>query len=108
MSQILLEIDNPTDLALLLSLADRLKAKVVSIKNEDQAGLSTKQEANMLLASQLFEEGRLSSGQAADFVGMDKQSFLEQVGKYGISIFQYDEEELENDLDNAKRFFNHS
>lgn len=108
MNQILLEVDNSNDLALLLSLADRLKAKIVSIKNEEQQSYISKKEANMMLASKLFEEAKLTSGQAAEFVGIDKQDFLEQVGKYNISIFQYTDEELENDLNNAKRFFNHS
>ncbi|MEN0049010.1 MAG: UPF0175 family protein [Bacteroidota bacterium] len=105
MNQILLDVDNSSDLALLLSLTDRLKAKVVSIKNDEQQTSISKKEANMVLASKLFEEAKLTSGQAADFVGIEKQDFLKQIGKHNISIFQYTEEELENDLDNAKRFF---
>ena len=58
----------------------------------------TKLDIKMVLASKLFEMGELSSGQAADLVGITKREFLETVGKYGVSIFQYDGDELEKDL----------
>ena len=44
-------------------------------------------DVKMQLAAQLFDKGVLSSGQAADLVGITKRQFLEQVGKYGVSIF---------------------
>ena len=52
------------------------------------------------LAALLFGRGILSSGQAADMVGLTKRSFLEMVGKYGVSIFQYDEDEFLEEIDN--------
>ncbi|MBN2260007.1 MAG: UPF0175 family protein, partial [Clostridiales bacterium] len=48
------------------------------------------------LAGQLFEKGVLSSGQAADLVGITKREFLENIGKYGISIFGESIEDIEN------------
>jgi len=44
-------------------------------------------DVKMQLAAQLFSKGVLSSGQAADVVGITKRQFIEQVGKYGVSIF---------------------
>jgi len=44
-------------------------------------------DVKMQLAAQLFDKGILSSGQAADLVGISKKEFLENVGKYGVSIF---------------------
>ena len=41
----------------------------------------------MAVAAVLFDKGVLSSGQAADYVGITKREFLENVGKYGVSIF---------------------
>ncbi len=41
----------------------------------------------MQIAAHLFDTGILSSGQAAEFVGISKREFLENVGKYGVSIF---------------------
>ncbi|MEZ4772507.1 MAG: UPF0175 family protein [Bacteroidia bacterium] len=58
-------------------------------------------EVGMLVATRLFEQGRLSSGQCAEMVGLSKRAFLELLGKYGVSVFGYDFEELENDLKNV-------
>jgi len=44
-------------------------------------------DVKMQLAAQLFEKGIMSSGQAADLAGVSKRVFLENVGKYGVSIF---------------------
>ena len=51
-------------------------------------------DVKMQLAAQLFDKGVLSSGQAADIVGITKRQFLEQVGKYGVSIFGETKEDL--------------
>lgn len=58
----------------------------------------TESELKMILAAKLFDMGELSSGQAAKMVGITRREFLQSVGKYGVSIFQYDAEELEEDL----------
>lgn len=58
-------------------------------------------ELKMLIASKLFEDGKLSSGQAAEIVGISKRAFIEILGKYNVSIFGYEYEELEEDLKNA-------
>lgn len=44
-------------------------------------------EIKMAVAAILFEKAILSSGQAAEFVGISKREFLESVGNYGVSIF---------------------
>ena len=58
-------------------------------------------EVTMMLAAKLYEEGKLSSGQAADMVGLSKRAFIELLGKYGVSVFGYDFDELGNDLNNG-------
>ncbi len=58
-------------------------------------------ELKMMIASKLFEDGKLSSGQAAEIVGISKRSFVELLGKYDVSLFGYDYKELEEDLENA-------
>ncbi|HZJ18759.1 MAG TPA: UPF0175 family protein [Pricia sp.] len=55
----------------------------------------------MMVAAKLFEDGRLSSGQACQIVGISKRAFLEVLGKYGVSMFGYDFDELEEDLKNV-------
>jgi predicted HTH domain antitoxin len=57
-------------------------------------------ELKMIIASKLYELGKLSSGQAAEVAGLSKRAFLELLGKYNVSIFGYDEQELEEDLKN--------
>jgi predicted HTH domain antitoxin len=52
-------------------------------------------------ASKLYEDGKLSAGQAADFAGLSKRTFIEVAGKYGISIFSSSTDDLYNDIKNA-------
>ena len=56
---------------------------------------------SMIIASKLFEEGKLSSGQAADMVGLTKMAFLEVVGKYGVSVLGDSLADLYSDISNA-------
>ena len=44
-------------------------------------------DVKMQVAAILFEKGIISSGQAADLVGISKIEFLENAGKNGVSIF---------------------
>ena len=57
-------------------------------------------EIKMIVASKLYELGKLSSGEAAEVAGLSKRAFLELLGKYNVSVFGYDERELEDDLKN--------
>lgn len=52
----------------------------------------------MTLAAHLYDVGKLSSGQAAQVVGLSKRAFVELLGVYGVSIFGYGFEEIESDL----------
>ena len=55
----------------------------------------------MYLASKLYEDGLLSSGQAAEMVGVSKRTFIEMMGKYGVSVFGTSPEALNQDIMNA-------
>ena len=57
-------------------------------------------ELKMIIAAKLYELGRLSSGQAAEVAGLSKRAFIELLGKYNVSVFGYDENELAEDLKN--------
>ena len=60
-------------------------------------------EVRMIIAARLFEQGKLSSGRAAEVAGVTKREFIETVGKYGVSIFgQLSMEEVQSDLENAR------
>jgi predicted HTH domain antitoxin len=55
----------------------------------------------MTLAAKLYEEGKLSLGQAADLVGLSKRTFAELLGKYNVSLFNYPASDLAQDVNNA-------
>jgi predicted HTH domain antitoxin len=67
----------------------------------------TEADARLYLAMKLFELGRLSCGKAAEVAGYSKRTFIEILGKHGISIFNYPPEELASDLVNARRADRH-
>ncbi|MEM8894300.1 MAG: UPF0175 family protein [Bacteroidota bacterium] len=58
-------------------------------------------EISMTLAAKLYEEGRLSLGQAAETAGMSKRAFAEILGSYGVSLFNYPASDLARDIGNA-------
>ncbi|TVQ94358.1 MAG: UPF0175 family protein [Bacteroidetes bacterium] len=67
--------------------------KTLTIKIPDTVD---EKDLKMELASHLFGKGILSSGQAAELVGISKREFIETVGKYGVSIFGESKEDIEN------------
>jgi len=58
-------------------------------------------ELTMRIAAKLYEDGTLSSGQAAELAGLTKRTFIEILGKYGVSVFSTSLDDLESDLGNA-------
>lgn len=58
-------------------------------------------EAKMAMAAKLFEMKRLSSGQAAQLLGMDRVAFLLQLKEFGVSAINLDAEDLQADIRNA-------
>ena len=56
---------------------------------------------SMIIASKLYEDGKLSSGQAAKIAGVSKRTFIELLGLYGISVFSKSLSDLESDIANA-------
>ncbi len=61
-------------------------------------------EAKTILAAKLFEKGTLSLGQAAEFAGYTKRTFMELLGSLKVSIFNISESDLENDILNAQGY----
>ena len=62
---------------------------------------SSEFDLKMIFASKLFEEGLITSGQGAKMVDVTRRTFIELLGKYGVSAFQTEEDELLDDLANA-------
>lgn len=61
------------------------------------------EEARLLLALKLYETGKLSTGLAAKLAGVPRETFLFLLGQHGLSPFGEEPEELERDLENARR-----
>ncbi|MDO5616685.1 MAG: UPF0175 family protein [Cruoricaptor ignavus] len=74
--------------------------KTITLNIPDNLGVDNFQ-LTMLLASKLYEQGKLSLGQAANVVGLSKKAFAELLGKYDVSIFNFPSSELSKDVQNA-------
>jgi predicted HTH domain antitoxin len=52
----------------------------------------------LMAALKMFELGKISLGKAAELAQMSRVEFMEMCSKYRISLFNYSEDELENEL----------
>jgi predicted HTH domain antitoxin len=55
----------------------------------------------MIVSTRLYEQGKLSLGQAAEVAGLTKWAFAELLGTYGVSIFNAPASDLASDIANA-------
>ncbi|MBU2445979.1 MAG: UPF0175 family protein [Bacteroidetes bacterium] len=76
--------------------------KTLTINIPDSLEIDSR-EAKLLLASRLYEKGKLSLGQAAEMTGLSKRAFMEILADYDVSVFNYPTDEIDNDFENAKR-----
>ena len=74
--------------------------KTLTINIPDNLDLDNR-ELVMLLASRLYEQGKLSLGQAAELAGLTKRTFAELLNKYNVSIFNHPSLDLSSDVNNA-------
>ncbi len=56
---------------------------------------------SMIVATKLYEDSKLSSGQAAQLAGLTKRTFIELLGHYGVSVFSDSVSDLHSDIANA-------
>ena len=75
-------------------------AKQLVVEVPDSVELDA-MDVKMILAAHLYEHGRMALGHAAALAGLTKRAFMEKLGDYGVSIFNYPASDLENDLKNA-------
>ena len=76
-----------------------------------ESGLNIPEELNfaafdysVYLATKLYENGIMFAGQAADVAQLSKRAFIEIMGKYGVSVFNTNVNDLMKDIANAKRY----
>ena len=78
-----------------------MKENILTIKYTDDVLLSLKEskeefeeEARYLLALKLYELGKISSGKAAKIAGTNRVVFLLRMGRYRVSPFQVNLDEI--------------
>ena len=74
--------------------------RTIQLKIPDSVDLKD-YDFSMIVASKLYEEAKLSAGQAAEIVGLSKRAFIEVLGKYGVSVFSTSISDLHSDIANA-------
>lgn len=74
--------------------------RTVQIKIPDSVDLKD-YDFSMIVAAKLYEDAKLSAGQAAQIVGLSKRAFIEMLGKYGVSVFSTSVSDLHSDIANA-------
>jgi predicted HTH domain antitoxin len=74
--------------------------KTLTLNIPDNVDVDNKDLA-MLVATQLYEQGKLSLGQAAELAGLTKRTFAELLGSYNVSIFNFPAADLSRDVANA-------
>lgn len=74
--------------------------KTIHINVPDDLNM-TEYEFTMVLAAKLYEQAKLSAGQAAEMVGISKRAFIELLGKYGVSVLSNSVNDLHADIANA-------
>ncbi len=62
---------------------------------------SFEDEAKMAMAAKLFELKRLSSGMAANIVGISRVHFLLHLHRFNVAMIDIEEDELLMDIENA-------
>jgi len=61
-----------------------------------------KEEVAMALAIELYREGRLTLKQASDLAGFCVEDFMRILSDRGVSVINWDVEELEKEMKNRK------
>ncbi len=74
--------------------------KTLTINIPDTLDMNNRDIA-MIVATELYEQGKLSLGQAAEVSGLTKRTFAELLGNYNISIFNFPASDLSKDIANA-------
>ena len=72
----------------------------LTVQLPDSANMGSK-EFLTFVAAKLYEAQKLTLGQAARLAGYSKTTFMELLGNYGVSVFNYPASDLANDVKNA-------
>ena len=62
-----------------------------------------KQTARELIVLELYRQGEVSSGRAAQLLGKEREEFIRYASEQGIPYFQLDTDELQREVDTFKK-----
>jgi predicted HTH domain antitoxin len=62
-----------------------------------------KEAARELIVLELYRQGEVSSGRAAQLLGMEREAFIRHASNQGIPYFQLQGEDLQRELDAIKK-----
>ena len=74
--------------------------KTLTLSVPERVDLNTRDIA-LIVSTRLYEQGKVSLGQAAEIAGLTKWAFAELLGSYGVSIFNAPAADLSGDIANA-------
>ncbi len=60
-------------------------------------------EARMILATKLYELGKVTAGVASQIAGVDRLVFLASLSKYGVPAINIKDEEVGLEIESARR-----
>jgi predicted HTH domain antitoxin len=80
----------------MLTVNLELPRDLLGILNVPEARIGTR--ITELMALELFREGQISSGKAAELIGKSKLEFIHLLAQHGIPYFTESPEELETDV----------
>jgi predicted HTH domain antitoxin len=63
----------------------------------------TEHDIKMIMASALYDKGVVAAGYAAESVGIEKYTFINEMGKYGVPVLNLSVNDAERIVENAKR-----
>ena len=79
--------------------------KTIAIEVPDELEMP-EDDIKLFLAVKLYEAQKMSLGNCAFIAGLTKRTFLELLGKYGVSLFNHSSENVLEDLQNAETHLN--
>ena len=72
--------------------------QTITLTIPDDVELDERQTARFL-AAKLYEDGKLTLGQAAALAQLSKVAFAEILSDYGVSLYNYPADEINRDAD---------
>ncbi|MBW8050962.1 MAG: UPF0175 family protein [Cytophagales bacterium] len=77
-----------------------LPASLLSVFSKKH--ISPSRKVKELTILELYREGEISSGKAADLLGMDRFEFIRYASRLGIPFLDITNDELDSDIKNVK------